>query len=98
MKKKPAIGIEELVEFWTLLDDERELVDSRRSATKLGFALLLKFYSRYGWFPRGRVRRHLEHGQQGPDLGLAAATHDNRFGAAVEAGSVHAADRRDPAH
>ncbi|WDV56623.1 hypothetical protein PV963_43060 [Streptomyces coeruleorubidus] len=23
---------------------------------------------------------------------------DNRFGAAVEAGSVHAADRRDPAH
>jgi hypothetical protein len=29
---------------------------------------------------------------------LAAATHDNRFGAAVEAGSVHAADRRDPAH
>ncbi|GGN96087.1 hypothetical protein GCM10011579_097140 [Streptomyces albiflavescens] len=37
-------------------------------------------------------------GQQGPDLGLAAATHDNRFGAAVEAGSVHAADRRDPAH
>uniref|UniRef100_UPI003D7653AE NACHT domain-containing protein n=1 Tax=Streptomyces sp. Tue6028 TaxID=2036037 RepID=UPI003D7653AE len=44
------------------------------------------------------LRRHLEHGQQGPDLGLAAATHDNRFGAAVEAGSVHAADRRDPAH
>jgi hypothetical protein len=33
-----------------------------------------------------------------PDHGLAAATHDNRFGAAVEAGSVHAADRRDPAH
>jgi len=40
----------------------------------------------------------VEHGQQGPDLGLAAATHHNRFGAAVEAGSVHAADRRDPAH
>ncbi|MFI6463007.1 hypothetical protein [Streptomyces sp. NPDC050538] len=34
----------------------------------------------------------------GRDLGLAAATHDYRFGAAVEAGSVHAADRRDPAH
>lgn len=33
-----------------------------------------------------------------PDLGLAAATHDNRFGATVEAGSVHAADRREPAH
>ena len=54
MKKKPAIGIEELVEFWTLLDDERDMVDSRRGATKLGFALLLKFYSRHGRFPRGR--------------------------------------------
>jgi hypothetical protein len=30
--------------------------------------------------------------------GLVAATHENRFGAAVEAGSVHAADRRAPAH
>ncbi|WTE38965.1 hypothetical protein OH768_00510 [Streptomyces sp. NBC_01622] len=28
----------------------------------------------------------------------ATASLDNRFGAAVEAGSVHAADRRDPAH
>ena len=54
MKKKPVIGIEELVEFWTLLDDEQELVEGRQGATKLGFALLLKFYSRHGRFPRGR--------------------------------------------
>jgi hypothetical protein len=37
------VDLGELVEHWTLLDDEQELVISKRGATKLGFALLLKF-------------------------------------------------------
>lgn len=43
----------ELVEFWTLLNEDRVLLEGRRGATALGFALLLKHYSRHGRFPRG---------------------------------------------
>ncbi|SHJ26636.1 Transposase and inactivated derivatives, TnpA family [Tessaracoccus bendigoensis DSM 12906] len=42
----------ELVEFWTLLDEDRVLLEGRRGATALGFALLLKHFSRHGRFPR----------------------------------------------
>jgi hypothetical protein len=48
------LNLDELVEHWTLLDDERELVAGKRGPTRLGFALLLKFYTRAGRFPRGR--------------------------------------------
>ncbi|MFC9635271.1 DUF4158 domain-containing protein [Streptomyces mirabilis] len=46
--------MDELVEHWTLLKDEQELVSGKRGATRLGFAMLLKFYTQYGRFPRGR--------------------------------------------
>jgi hypothetical protein len=46
--------LDELVDHWTLLEDERPLVDIRRGAAKLGFALMLKFYTLHGRFPRGR--------------------------------------------
>src|ERR1017187_9253226 len=49
-----AGDVDELIEFWTLLDEDRELVAGKRGATALGFALLLKHYSRHGRFPRGR--------------------------------------------
>ena len=49
------MDVDELVEHWTLLDDERELLAGKRDATRLGFALLLKFYTRHGRFPRGRA-------------------------------------------
>ena len=48
------LGLDELVEHWTLLDDDRELVAGKRGATRLGFALLLKFYTHTGRFPRRR--------------------------------------------
>lgn len=38
-----------------LLDDERGLIAGKCGATRLGFALLLKFYTRLGRFPRGRT-------------------------------------------
>jgi hypothetical protein len=48
------LGLDELVEHWTLLDDERELSGGKRGPTRLGFALLLKFFTRHGRFPAGR--------------------------------------------
>ena len=48
------MDLDELVEHWTLLDDERELAAGKRGPTRLGFALLLKFYAGTGRFPRGR--------------------------------------------
>lgn len=46
--------LDELVESWTLLADEHVLVAGKRGATRLAFALLLKFYIGHGRFPRGR--------------------------------------------
>lgn len=44
---------EDLVGGWTLVEhDERELVAHKRGATRLGFALLLKFFELEGRFPR----------------------------------------------
>src|ERR1700694_639355 len=48
------LGLDELVERWTVLAEERGLVAGKRGATKLGFALLLKFFTQHGRFPRGR--------------------------------------------
>ena len=47
------VDVDELIEFWTLLDEDRELLAGKRGSTALGFALLLKHYSRHGRFPRG---------------------------------------------
>lgn len=44
----PPMHIDELVEHWTVLDEERELIAGKRGATRLGFAILLKFYTRHG--------------------------------------------------
>lgn len=49
-----GLQLDELVEHWTVLTDEQELLAGRRGATKLGFTLLLKFYTRHGRFPSGR--------------------------------------------
>jgi hypothetical protein len=49
------MDLDELVEHWTLLDDEQELVAGKRGPSRLGFALLLKFYPRTGRFPFAQV-------------------------------------------
>ncbi len=38
---------DELIGNWTLVGDELEQLSGRRGATKLGFALLLRFYAVY---------------------------------------------------
>ncbi|ARF52967.1 Tn3 family transposase [Streptomyces gilvosporeus] len=52
---RTPLDLDELVEHWTLLKDEQELVSGKRGATRLGFAVLLKFYTQYGRFPRNRA-------------------------------------------
>ncbi|MGW3820149.1 DUF4158 domain-containing protein [Streptomyces sp. NPDC005046] len=48
---RTPLDLDELVEHWTLLKDEQALVSAKRGATRLGFAVLLKFYTQYGRFP-----------------------------------------------
>lgn len=47
---------EELVKHWTLLPNELDLVGNKTGATRLGFAVLLKFFRNYsacqGWHKR----------------------------------------------
>jgi hypothetical protein len=45
---------DELIGNWTLVGDELEELSGRRGATKLGFALLLRFYAVHGRFPTRR--------------------------------------------
>ncbi len=45
---------DELIDCWTLVGDELPLVVGKRGPTKLGFAVLLRFYAERGCFPRGR--------------------------------------------
>ncbi|MFF7925536.1 hypothetical protein ACFZDP_31065 [Streptomyces mirabilis] len=47
------VGMDELIEHWTVPDDELELVVGKQRATRLGFALLLKHYTQHGRFSRG---------------------------------------------
>ena len=51
MATVPApVDLDELVEHWTVLDAERELVEAKYASSRLGFALALKFYSRHARF------------------------------------------------
>jgi hypothetical protein len=43
------MDLDQLVDHWTLLTDERELVAGKRGPTRLGFALLLKLACDEGW-------------------------------------------------
>lgn len=43
---------EELIEAWTLLDGDWRLVGNKTGATRLGFALILKFFAIEARFPR----------------------------------------------
>ena len=49
------LELDELVEFFTLLPDEIALLRNKSGATRLGFALLLKFLTHRGRFPSGRA-------------------------------------------
>ncbi len=43
---------DELIEHWTILPGERTLIGNKHGPTRLGFAVLLKFFQHEGRFPR----------------------------------------------
>ncbi len=45
--------VDELVETWTLDEADLELVRNKTGSTRLGFALLLKFFELEARFPTG---------------------------------------------
>ncbi|MGH3671467.1 MAG: DUF4158 domain-containing protein [Pseudonocardiaceae bacterium] len=45
---------DELIEQWTLVGEELDQVAGKRGPTRLAFALLLRFHTLHGRFPRGR--------------------------------------------
>ncbi|MEV5893769.1 Tn3 family transposase [Nonomuraea fuscirosea] len=53
--ERPPLSMDELVDQWTVLSDEAGLVNVKQESTRLAFALLLKFYTQHGRFPRGRA-------------------------------------------
>lgn len=63
--KQATVGMAELVQHWTVLGAEKDLVSGKRGATRLGFALILKFYTRHGRFPHEHVGRGV-HGPRPP--------------------------------
>jgi hypothetical protein len=46
--------IEELIEHFTLVEEDEALLANKTGATRLGFALLLKCFQLEGKFPTGR--------------------------------------------
>lgn len=53
---RQMVAMAEFVERWTLVGaGEERLIKGKRRAPKLEFALLLKFYTTHGRFPRGRA-------------------------------------------
>lgn len=48
------VELDELIEQWTLLPGDLELLASKRGSARLGFALLLKHFTLHARFPRGR--------------------------------------------
>ena len=54
--ERPPLELGDLVEHWTLVGAERDLVAAKNYDSQLGFGLLLKFYGRFGRFPHGRQR------------------------------------------
>lgn len=70
-----VLELDELVEHFTLLADEQALLRNKFGATRLGFALLLKFFVRAVRFPSGRSELadgdDLQIARQLPTLGIS---------------------------
>ncbi|MEV5711465.1 DUF4158 domain-containing protein, partial [Actinoallomurus sp. NPDC052274] len=49
---------DELIEHWTLIGDELDLLAGRTGPSKLALALWLKFFTQHGRFPEGRSELH----------------------------------------
>lgn len=54
-------GLEDLIECWALDEEARAPLANKTGATRLGFAVILKFFEQEAWFPR-RERHHAGRG------------------------------------
>ncbi|MFI7706547.1 hypothetical protein [Nonomuraea sp. NPDC049480] len=52
--ERPPLSMEELVDHWTMLSGEAELVNAKQESMRLAFAPLLKYCTQHGRFPRSR--------------------------------------------
>lgn len=52
-KVKQNWDLEELIEHFTVIPEEMRLLGNRYGGTRLGFAVLLKFFQYQGRFPKG---------------------------------------------
>ncbi|WP_424534300.1 hypothetical protein ACOZ38_28850 [Sphaerisporangium viridialbum] len=43
--ERPPLGMDELVDHWTVLSDEAGLVSAKQEDTRLAFALLVKYFT-----------------------------------------------------
>jgi Domain of unknown function (DUF4158) len=44
-------SLEDLIDSWTLVDADRDLIANKYGSTKLGFAVILKYFEIEGRFP-----------------------------------------------
>ena len=51
---KPNWDTEELIENWTLLPQELELTKKKVGGNRIGFALLLKHFQLFAYFPEDK--------------------------------------------
>lgn len=49
---------DDLIEVWTLLEEDQERLRNKSGANRLGFALLLKFFEVEARFPEGAGEIH----------------------------------------
>ena len=103
-------GVGELVERWSLDGDDRRLVGNKTGVTRLGFAVLLKFFEIEARFPTDRAEVPVEAvafladqvGVEFASLGSydwsGRSWKRHRAPAAGEAGGVRSCRRRRAAH
>jgi hypothetical protein len=53
-----SLDEDELIEHWTLVGEELDLLVGRTGPSKLALALRLKFFTQHGRFPEGRSELH----------------------------------------
>jgi hypothetical protein len=84
---KRAWHPDELVEQWTILPEEQQWIGNKSGPTRLGFAVLLKFFQHEGRFPRQPAevpRGIVEYLAQQVDVGPEAWEQYDWYGRSIE--------------
>ncbi len=82
---------EDLIAAWTVLDGDWELVGNKNGATRLGFALMLKFFEQEARFPRhsGEIpRAAVKHYDATDEVPVKGVVPDGWLEAVVDSGGA----------